>query len=174
MKISTLPLFYSLTLFLLLIFLGYFLFKQIYLTQKFEQILKTLKNRTTLNENSYEDCYKLGQLYLRKKNYTNAIIFFQRCLKCWDLNDIIGLSSLYNTIGFMYFNLKDYDYAIYYYKKALYLLPDYRVTLINLAVTYENLQMFKKAYYLYLKVLDYYPNNKIANSAILTLEKKLK
>jgi tetratricopeptide (TPR) repeat protein len=173
MIIFNLPFVYSLALFLILSFSCYFVFKQIYLTQNFEQKLKTLQNRTTLNQNFYEDFYKLGQLYLQKKNYNSAILFFQSSLKYLDVNDIIGLASLYNTIGFMYFNLKDYHYALYYYKKALFLIPDYKIILINLAVTYEKLQMLKKAYKLYLQVLSYDPNNQLAISKISDLDKKL-
>lgn len=173
MKSFTLPLFYFLILFIILLIALYFIGKQIYLTQNFEQILKTLKNRTNLSKNSSEDFYKLGQLYLRKKNYTNAILALQRSLKCWDFNDILGLASLYNTIGFMYFTLKDYDYSIYYYRKALYLVPDYQITLLNLAVTYEKLNMFKEAYNLYLKISFYNPNNKFALNKINNLQNKV-
>jgi tetratricopeptide (TPR) repeat protein len=142
------------------------------MTQNFEQKFKILQNRITFEKDSYEDFYKLGQLYLRKKIYSNAIDVFRQALKCWDWNDQIGLGSLYNTIGFMYYTLKEYDYAIYYYKQALYLIPDYTLALTNLAVTYEKLKLFETSYHVYKKVLQYDANNKIANSRIPYLKNK--
>ena len=84
-----------------------------------------------------------------KKIYDKAINLFRKALKYWDENDKIGLGSLYNTLGFTYFKLKQYEEAIYYYSQAIKLLPDYTLALTNLGLVYENKQMYKEAYNTY-------------------------
>ena len=58
-------------LFISALFLGY----QISLTQKLETNLDTFRSKKTSEKNSYENLFKLGQLYLRKKIYNKAISY---------------------------------------------------------------------------------------------------
>ena len=156
------PLAYSSILFFSLIAICAYFIGQLKMTQKVEKRLTVLENRLQNSERTSESFYKLGQLYLRKKIYDKAINLFRNSLKTWDKNDKIGLGSLYNTLGFTYFKLKQYDNAIYYYKQATKLLPDYALALTNLGLAYENKQMYKEALSTYNKVLDYDNNNNVA------------
>ena len=144
------------------------------MTQKVEKRLSLLENRLQMDEKSSDNNYKLGQLYLCKKIYTKAITLFRNSLQYWDKNDEIGLGSLYNTLGFTYFKLKQYESAIYYYIQAIDLLPDYILALTTLGLAYENKQMYKDAFKIYLNVLKYEKKNKIALARLSIIKLNLK
>lgn len=171
---SIFPLFYSFILFLSLIILSFYLLGQLRMTQKVEKRRVSLESKLKTNERFYDNFYKLGQIYLRKNFYEKAINLFRQSLKNWDKNDKIGLGSLYNTLGFTYFKLKQYKYAIYYYVQAIKLLPDYTLALTNLGLVYETNKMYTEAYNTYAKVLNYEIKNKIALSRINIVKEKAK
>jgi tetratricopeptide (TPR) repeat protein len=169
-----LPLLYSLLVFISVFFVCIYLIGQIQMTQKVEKRILRLENRIQMNEQFSNNFYKLGQLYLRKNFYEKAITLFRKSLVNWDRNDKIGLGSLYNTLGFTYFQLKEYDYAKYYYLQAIKLLPDYTLALTNLGLIYELHKMYLEAYDIYKIVLTYEENNKIALSRIVVIKEKTK
>ena len=166
------PIVYSSILFLSLAFICFYLIGQLKMTRQVEKRLSLLEKRLQQNNTSSDNYYKLGQIYLGKKIYEKAIILFRKALKYWDQNDKIGLGSLYNTLGFTYFKLKQYEEAIYYYNQAITLLPDYTLGLTNLGLVYENKQMYKEAYNTYFRVLKYETKNKIANSRLPVIKLK--
>jgi len=170
---SFFPLIYSITLFFILFLISFYLVKQISNTQNVEKKIINLQDNIKTNKASYESFYKLGQLYLKKKLFYKAILLFRRALKTWNTNDKIGLGSLYNTIGFTYFELKQYDLAIYYYKIAIKIIPDYTLALTNLAYTYEKMNLYVKAYDCYKTTLVWNPQNQLASSRILGVKRKL-
>lgn len=159
---SIFPLVYSSILFLSLTTICIYLVGLLKMTQKVEKRLSILESKLQTDNQSSENFYKLGQIYLRKKIYDKAIILFRNSLKYWDQNDKIGLGSLYNTLGFTYFKLKQYEEAVYYYSQAIKLLPDYTLALTNLGLVYENKQMYSDALKIYSDVLTYESKNKIA------------
>jgi tetratricopeptide (TPR) repeat protein len=165
------PLIYSTTIFLLLFILTFYIIGQIQLTKKVEEKMENLKKKIQLINNTYEDNYKLGQIFLRKNLYQKAIFFFQESLKFWNSDDKIGLGSLYNTLAYTYFKLQNYYLAIYYYKCAINLLPDYFLALKNLAFTYEKLQNYEKALIFYL-LSKLNKNNKKIDSKMNHLNRK--
>src|SRR6476661_5210429 len=160
------PIVYSSILFLSLAFICFYLIAQLKMTRQVETRLSLLEKRLQQNNTSSDNYYKLGQIYLGKKIYEKAIILFRKALKYWDQNDKIGLGSLYNTLGFTYFKLKQYEEAIYYYNQAINLLPDYTLGLTNLGLVYENKQMYKEAYNTYTNALKYENENKIAKTRL--------
>nr|YP_011005315.1 hypothetical protein V2475_pgp101 [Chorda asiatica]QWK43059.1 hypothetical protein [Chorda asiatica]WAM62178.1 hypothetical protein [Chorda asiatica] len=169
---SLFPLIYSTVLFIFLFIISFFILKQISNTQKIEKKIVKLQENVKANNTSYEAFYKLGQLYLKKKLFYKAILLFRQALKIWNPDDKIGLGSLYNTIGFTFFTLKQYSLAKYYYSIAIEILPDYTLALTNLAYTYEKLNLLGEAYNCYKSTLLWDPENKIASSRILVVEKK--
>nr|YP_009455747.1 hypothetical protein [Dictyopteris divaricata]YP_010205254.1 hypothetical protein LK366_pgp137 [Grateloupia livida]AQZ25102.1 hypothetical protein [Dictyopteris divaricata]UAV85823.1 hypothetical protein [Grateloupia livida] len=136
---------YSIILFSILVVLTFYIARQILNSQKLETNVKKLQKNLKQSVYSNDDLYKLGQLYLRKKLFNKALLVFREALICWDLNDKIGIGSLANTIGFTYFKLKKYNFAIYYYKVAVKILPDYLLAFKNLAFVYESLSFFQDA-----------------------------
>lgn len=169
---SFFPLIYSSILFLSLITLCFYLVGLLKMTQTVEKRITVLETRLQLNNRSSDNFYKLGQIYLRKKIYDKAINLFRQALKHWDDNDKIGLGSLYNTLGFTYFKIKEYEQAIYYYTQAIKLLPDYTLALTNLALVYENKQMYKEAFKTYSNALFYENENKIAKTRLPVMKLK--
>ena len=161
---SIFPLIYSSILFLSLMIICFYLVGLLKMTQAVEKRITRLEIKLQTNERSADNFYKLGQIYLRKRIYDKAINFFRQSLKYWDANDKIGLGSLYNTLGFTYFKLKEYEQAIYYYTQAIKLLPDYTLALTNLGLVYENKQMYKEAFQTYSNALKYESENKIART----------
>ena len=164
---------YSLILFTILLILSIYILRQITNTKKIEQIISQLQNTTKNGSPSYNDFYRLGQLYLGKKLFNKAILLFRQALKLWDINDKIGIGSLSNTIGFTYVKLKKYDFAIYYYKIALQILPDYILAWKNLGYVYELVGLKNEAYQCYKKILFFEPQNPYINSKLKLLERAL-
>ena len=169
---SIFPLVYSSILFSSLASICFYLFGQLKMTQKVEKRISILETRLQTEERSSDNFYKLGQIYLRKKIYDKAINLFRQSLKYWDENDKIGLGSLYNTLGFTYFKLKEYEQSIYYYMQAIKLLPDYTLALTNLGLVYENKQMYKEAYKIYSNAVEYENQNKIAKTRLPIMKVK--
>nr|YP_011006655.1 hypothetical protein V2488_pgp021 [Halosiphon tomentosus]WAM63800.1 hypothetical protein [Halosiphon tomentosus] len=170
---SLFPLIYSTALFSFLSLISYFLIKQISNTQKLEKKIFELQEIIKKNDSYYEASYKLGQLYLKKKLFSKAILLFRKTLKTWDTNDKIGLGSLYNTIGFTYFTLEEYNLAIYYYEIAVEILPDYTLALTNLGYAYEKANLVLESYNSYKKALFYDPKNNLASERMLITKKLL-
>lgn len=152
---------YSIFLFSILILISFYILKKIINMQLIEKKIKLLQQKDKKIDLNYEDLYKLGQLFLQKKLFNKALILFHRALISWDLNDKIGLASLVNTIGVTYFQLKKYTIAIYYYKVAIKIIPDYILILKNLAFLYESIKIFPKAKEYYNNCLLLEPNNKL-------------
>lgn len=171
---SIFPLFYSIALFFFLFFISFYILKQIINTQKLEKKIFYLQELVKKDDLYHEDCYQLGQLYLRKKLFLKAIVVFRKALKLWDPNDIIGLGNLYNAIGFTFFNLEEYDYAIYYYKIAVQIIPDHTLALINLGYAFEKINSFVTGYNCYRAALFWDTSNDLASTRFSSIEKKLR
>lgn len=170
---SFFALFYSLSFFIILFLLTLYLIKQIFNTQLLEKNIKSLQNKIKLDEVCYEDFYRLGQFYLQKKFYNKAILTFRKALKIWNINDKIGIASLSNTIGFTYFKLKKYRFAIYYYKIALKIIPDYILALKNLAYLYESTGLLSEAKDQYDTSLLLDPKNEFFINRLKLIERQL-
>jgi tetratricopeptide (TPR) repeat protein len=166
------PLAYSSILFVSLTTICFYLVGQLRMTQKVENRLVLLEKRLQTNQNLGNNFFKLGQIYLRKKTYEKAISCFRNSLTSWDFNDRIGLGSLYNTLGFTYFKLDQYEDAIYYYTQAIKLLPDYTLALTNLGVAYEKKKLYSEASSAYARVLKYDENNQTALERLSFLKTK--
>jgi tetratricopeptide (TPR) repeat protein len=137
-----------------------FLLYQIQLTQQLENNLDKFRAKKTSEINSYENVFKLGQLYLRKKIYNKAIEEFRACFREWDKNDKLGIASLFNTLGFTYYQLKEYEIAVYYYKIALTVTPDYVTSLTNLAYLYQSQNQIDDLQIVYKQLVRLNPENK--------------
>ena len=150
---------YLILVFIILLIITIAILLQIQLKQNLEKNFTRVQLQVREKEKSYEDQFKLGQIYLRKKTYNKAILEFRECFENWNKDDRIGLASLLNTLGFTYYKLKQYNIAIYYYKMALSITPDYFRSLTNLAYLYQSRGKLEKLNDIYneLKKLD--PNN---------------
>ena len=128
---------YLVAIFAILLLSAIFLALQIQLRQNLEKTLVEIQSEPEKDVNPYENRFKLGQIYLRKKIYTKAIEEFSECAENWDKNDRLGLASVFNSLGFTYYQLDENQRAIEYYKTALELTPDYTTCLLNLGYAYK-------------------------------------
>nr|BDA97425.1 hypothetical protein [Cryptomonas sp. NIES-345]BDA98386.1 hypothetical protein [Cryptomonas sp. NIES-1327] len=166
--------FYLTILCILLILGAYFLLCQLNQKKEIENNLLQLKKKIELQKADFRDYYTIGTIYLSKKLFDQAILHFAYSLKIWDRSDITGLSNLYNTIGFTYFESGQFDMSIYYYQEATKLNPKYIVALNNLAHSYEKKRMLPEAVKTYEKVLDYDRSNSTAYEKLQYLLRKTK
>lgn len=144
---------------------------QVIKKREVEKNLSELQEKIRNNSITAMEYYNLGVIYLSKKLFDQAILQFRLALKDWDLSDLTGLAILYNTIGFTYFETKQYDLSIYYYTQAIKYSPTYVVALNNLAYAYEKKRMIKNALEVYRQVLSYENDNKIAMEKVDKLSK---
>ena len=171
---TLLPTIYLLILFVSLCILLVFLFIQILRKKEIEIELSQLQKKNRSGSATPSEQYSLGVIYLSKKLFDQAIVQFSSALKNWDRLDTEGLATLYNTIGFTYFESGQYDVSIYYYKEAINLNSNYSIALNNLAYSYEKKKMLQEAIRTYSKVLAFDENNKTASEKLLSLQKRSK
>jgi tetratricopeptide (TPR) repeat protein len=171
---NLLPTLYLVILFISLCVLLIFLFIQIIRKKETETELSQLQKKNRSGSATPSEQYSLGVIYLSKKLFDQAILQFSSALKNWDKLDTEGLATLYNTIGFTYFESGQYDVSIYYYKEAINLNSNYIVALNNLAYSYEKKKMLQEAIRTYSKVLTLDENNKTATEKLLSLQKRSK
>ncbi len=171
---TLLPTIYLLILFVSLCILLVFLFIQILRKKEIEIELSQLQKKNRSGSATPSEQYSLGVIYLSKKLFDQAIVQFSSALKNWDRLDTEGLATLYNTIGFTYFESGQYDVSIYYYKEAINLNSNYSIALNNLAYSYEKKKMLQEAIRTYSKVLTFDENNKTASEKLLSLQKRSK
>jgi tetratricopeptide (TPR) repeat protein len=153
---------------------AFFLIRQLNQRKETENNLLKLKKKIDLQKADFKDYYTIGTIYLSKKLFDQAILHFAYSLKIWDRSDTIGLSNLYNAIGFTYFESGQFDMSIYYYQEATKLNPKYVVALNNLAHSYEKKRMLPKAVETYEKVLDYDKSNSTAYEKLQYLARRTK
>ena len=168
-----LPILYLIFLFLVLSSFFLIILRQILQRQTTEKNLYELKKKVQTNQANYFDYYLLGTLYLSKKLFDQAILQFRYALKLWDKDDINGLTTLYNTLGFTYFKLEQYELAIYYYKESLKKTKDYVVALNNLGYAYEKQKMLSEAIEIYKETIKYDTSNDIAQDRIKVISRRL-
>ena len=171
---TLLPTVYLLVLFISLCVVLGFLFTQIVQKKEIETELSQLQKKNRSGTSTPSEQYSLGVIYLSKKLFDQAILQFSNALKNWDRSDTKGLATLYNTIGFTYFESGQYDVSIYYYKEAINLDSNYTIAMNNLAYSYEKKKMLEEAIKIYSKVLAFDGENKIANEKLLSLQKRFK
>jgi tetratricopeptide (TPR) repeat protein len=171
---NLLPTLYLVILFISLCVLLVFLFIQIIRKKETEIELSQLQKKNRSGSATPSEQYSLGVIYLSKKLFDQAIVQFSSALKNWDKLDTEGLATLYNTIGFTYFESGQYDVSIYYYKEAINLNSNYTIALNNLAYSYEKKKMIQEAIRTYSKVLTFDENNKTAIEKLLSLQKRSK
>ena len=147
---------------------------QIIRKKEIETELSQLQKKNRAGSATPSDQYSLGVIYLSKKLFDQAIVQFSTALKNWDRLDTEGLATLYNTIGFTYFESGQYDVSIYYYKEAINLNSNYAIAMNNLAYSYEKKKMLEEAIKTYSKVLTFDENNKTAIEKLLSLQKRSK
>ena len=138
------PVFYLVLILIFLIIILRFVLLEIFPTQNLQKQLNRLTISISLN-NSLLDIYlDLGEIYLKKQKYSEAIEIFRKCLQKWNKQDKVGLSHLYTVIGFSYWKLNFCEFAQFYLENAILTGSNYKVALNNLGYIYESRNLLKK------------------------------
>ena len=145
------PLFYLTLILIFLLFILRLILTQIFFTKNLQKQINEIIITIKLNQASLKTYLNLGQIYLKKQIYPNAIEIFRKCLLKWNKNDKIGLCYLYTTISFTYSKLNLLEFAQIYLEQAIYNNSTSLTTLNNLAYIYKQRNLTKK----YIEILLY-------------------
>jgi tetratricopeptide (TPR) repeat protein len=138
-----------------------------------------------------------GIVFLNNREYGKAINCFKKAVKIKpdysdaqkNLNNIdlekrkiieekeakkASEANLFNSMGLEYFQEKQYDKAIKYYKNAIKIKPDNAVAYNNLGTVYRIRKEYDKALECYGKALEISPNYTTAVNNMLMLKRLMK
>jgi TolA-binding protein len=106
--------------------------------------------------------FRLGEIYLKLKNYTRAIRHFKNSLEFSKDNSLISQSAYW--IGEIYFKMDDFKNALKYYSISYEAMPDGNVapySLFSMAWIYEKEKNFTKAKEHYEKLLSEFSSENV-------------
>lgn len=166
------PLIYLSLLIGILAIASVFLIRQIIKTRKIESAFGQLQRKLSQEKGTAQEYFELGSILLNKRVYSQAIVQFQKSLKCEDLPESES-ALIYNALGYAYFAQEQYDLAIRQYKEALKINPAYVTALNNLGHAYERKQLTSQALESYEQALAIEPNNSTAKRRADSLRKRL-
>lgn len=140
--------------------------RRLIIEEKKQQFYKPSVHQTA-NEH-----YKIGNDFMNKGDYTNAIQEFEKAIKV-DPNFIYA----YDHLAISYRRQEKYKEAIEYYLKSLEIFPEGDVALLNIAVAYSFLEDYDNSlkYYNSLKFLyEYNPEGYFGVGKILFIQSDYK
>ncbi len=164
---------YLLLLFILLIIIGFFVFRQFLKTRNEEIDLVKFEQKGIEALESPSELYEFGSIQIKKRLYPQATKTFLKAVKNAQDEPDEGKAIIENALGFAYAAQKEYKKAIKHYKSALSILPKYTVALNNIAAAQQSLLDYEEAFLSYKKVLDIDPKNKTALKKTKELEKRI-
>ena len=163
---------YLLILFILLVIISIFVFRQFLKTRKEESSLVKFEQKGFDALDSAAELYEFGSIQIKKRLYSQATKTFLKAIKNSKDETNEAKAIIENALGFSYAAQKEFKKAIKHYNTAIELLPEYIVAYNNLALAKQNLLEFEEAYDTYKKVLGIDPKNKTAIKKIKELEKR--
>ena len=163
---------YLLILFILLVVISIFVFRQFLKTRKEEISLIKYEQKGIDALTTATELYEFGSIQIKKRLYPQATKTLLKATKVAENEPIEGRAIIENALGFTYAAQKDYKKAIKHYKFALAALPKYTVALNNLAAAQQSLLEYEEASLTYKKVLEIDPKNKTAIKKSKELERR--
>ena len=164
---------YLLILFVLLIIIGFFVFRQFLKTRSEEISLVKFEQKGVETLESPSELYEYGSIQIKKRLYPQATQTFLKAIKNAKDEPDEGKAIIENALGFAYAAQKEYKKAIKHYNSALSILPTYTVALNNIAAAQQSLLEYEEAFLTYKKVLEIDPKNKTAIKKTKELEKRI-
>lgn len=113
----------------------------------FEKEIETLELATKRFPENEEIWFRYGKIQIKERNFTEAIISFEKILSIIETKNIqsyLLLQSIFE-LGNAYLGLKEYSKAIDYYSKVLSINPKNNAALANRGVAYYNSKMKAEA-----------------------------
>ena len=163
---------YLIILFVVLIIISIFVFKQFLKTRKEELNLVKFEQKGIDSLTKASELYEFGSIQIKKRLYSEATNTFLKAVKCYENEPEEAKAIIENALGFSYAAQNEFKKAIKHYNFAIKSLPKYTVALNNLASAQQKLLDYDLAYATYKKVLVIEPNNKTAIKKSKELEKR--
>ena len=163
---------YLIILFVVLIIISIFVFRQFLRTRKDELNLVKFEQKGIESLETASELYEFGSIQIKKRLYTDATKTFLKAIKYYEDEPDEAKAIIENALGFSYAAQNEFKKAIKHYNLAIKSLPEYIVALNNLASAQKRLLEYDLAYGTYKKVLVIEPNNKTAIKNTKELEKR--
>ena len=163
---------YLIILFVVLIIISIFVFRQFLRTRKEELNLVKFEQKGLNSLTKASELYEFGSIQIKKRLYTDATKTFLKAIEFYDNEPNEAKAIIENALGFSYAAQNQFKKAIKHYNSAIKSLPSYIVALNNLASAQQRLLEYDLAYTTYQKVLLIDPNNKTAIKKSKELEKR--
>ena len=163
---------YLIILFLVLIIISVFVFRQFLRTRKEELNLVKFEQKGLDSLTKASELYEFGSIQIKKRLYTEATKTFKKAVENYENEPNEAKAIIENALGFSYAAQNKFKKAIKHYNSAIKFLPEYTVALNNLASAQQRLLEYDLAYATYKKVLIIDPNNQTAIKKSKELEKR--
>lgn len=165
---------YLIILFLVLVIISIFVFRQFLKTRKEELNFVNFEQQGLDSLSKASELYEFGSIQLKKRLYVEATKTFLKAVECYENEPEEAKAIIQNALGFSFAAQNEFKKAIKHYKSAIKALPKYPVALNNLASAQQRLLEYDLAYETYRKVLIIDPTNKTAIKKSKELEKRNK
>ena len=163
---------YLIILFVILLIISIFVFRQFIRTRKEELNLVKFEQKGLDSLTKASELYEFGSIQIKKRLYKEATTTFLKAVEYYENEPNEAKAIIENALGFSYATQNEFKKAIKHYKYAIKFLPEYTVALNNLASAQQRLLEYELAYATYKKVLEIDPNNKTAVKKSKELEKR--
>ena len=163
---------YLIILFVVLIIISVFVFRQFLRTRKEELNLIKFEQKGLDSLTKASELYEFGSIQIKKRLYKEATTTFLKAVEYYENEPNEAKAIIENALGFSYAAQNEFKKAIKHYDSAIKLLPNYTVALNNLASAQQRLLEYELAYATYKKVLLIDPNNKTAIKKSKEVEKR--
>ena len=163
---------YLVILFVTLIIISIFVFRQFIRTRNEELNLVKFEQRGLDSLTKASELYEFGSIQIKKRLYAEATKTFQKAIENYENEPDEAKAIIENAIGFSYAAQNKFKKAIKHYNSAVKSLPEYTVALNNLASAQQRLLEYDLAYATYKKVLIIDPKNQTAIKKSRELEKR--
>jgi len=163
---------YLIILFIVLIIISIFVFRQFLKTRNEELNLVKFEQKGLASLTQPTELYEFGSIQIKKRLYSDATKTFLKAIENYENEPDEAKAIINNALGFSYAAQNEFKKAIKYYNSAIKSLPEYPIALNNLASAQQRLLEYDLAYSTYQKVLTIDPKNKTALKKSKELEKR--
>tara|TARA_B100000902_G_scaffold241412_1_gene228648 strand:+ start:2456 stop:3019 length:564 start_codon:yes stop_codon:yes gene_type:complete len=163
---------YLIILFVVLVIISIFVFKQFLKTRKDELNLVKFEQQGLDSLTQASELYEFGSIQIKKRLYSEASKTFSKAVEYYGNEPEEAKAIIENALGFSYAAQNEFKKAIKHYNSAIKSFPKYTVALNNLASAQQRLLEYDLAYATYKKVLVIDPSNKTAIKKSKELEKR--
>ena len=163
---------YLIILFVVLVIISIFVFRQFFRTRKEELNLVKFEQKGLNSLTKASELYEFGSIQIKKRLYPEATKTFLKAIEYYENEPNEAKAIIENALGFSYAAQNKFKKAIKHYNSAIKYLPEYTVALNNLASAQQRLLEYDLAYETYKRVLIIDPNNKTAIKKSKELKKR--